>query len=186
MSDEPQLTPEQVAEALPDILRKAGGGSCVMLHDEDGRAKVTFYKPGTAHEVAEDRSFLFIFAMSQRPGAMRFFHELEHTFFPPRSPLNEQFAMLFVYWQDLMFMGCRVPMDMQPCTSLTAQRTEMRIADGVPTMMGGGDVFRFPVNGPNVFTLENMPGSKVYQGMAAAEEMLKDEKMELNKEYEQE
>jgi len=178
----PMLDPGDVARALPRILEEAGDGAGVMMHDDDdGLTMVTLYQPGKLRALLDD-DHMFVFSMSQRPGALRFFHELERTFFPPGSELNMKYSMLYVNWSHMTWIGARIPVEMRRCAEITADRTDMRIADGVPTMFGGGVVVRFPLDGPLVYTLENGCGSKVYDGMGAAEEARKDEMMELNKE----
>ena len=180
----PRITPEQLADALPELLKSMGNGSALLMHDDDGQAMVTAYKPNNIGDLIEE-GFLYITAMALRPGALRFYHELEHTFFPPRSPLNMEFSAFHMLWQDMYWIGCRIPIQKRDCAEIIARKTGMHIADGIPTIVTGGSFAKFPLDGPTVFTLENAKGSKVYEGMAAAEEMRKDEMMELNKEKRQ-
>jgi hypothetical protein len=181
VSDLPTLDPEEFASVLPEVLKKAGDGAGVMMHDDDGRPMVSLYEPGKLVELLDDE-YLFVFSMSIRPGALRFMHELEHTFFPPGTELNMKYSLIYVNWSQMMWIGVRIPLEMRTCADVTARRTGMRVANGVPTMIGGGGIIQFPLNGPHVYTLENESGSKVYDGQNAAEEMRKDEIMELNKE----
>jgi hypothetical protein len=175
---------DEIMRALPEILEEAGNGAGVMMHDDDGLPMVTLYPPKNLPELLDDEH-LFIFSMSQRPGALRFFHELEHTFFAPGTELNMKYSMLYVNWSDMMWIGVRIPISMKNCADITANRTGMHVSDGIPTIISGGGVCQFPLNGQHVYTLENAKGSKVYDGMSAAEEMRKDELIEINKEYRQ-
>jgi len=186
MSDLPIFNPEELAKALPEILEKMGDGSGVMMHDDaEGKSMVSFYKPDKLHELLDDEH-MFIFSMSIRPGSLRFFHEMEHTFFMPGTELNAKYSIVYVNWSEMTWIGARIPISMQACAHVTAKRTGMRVADGVPTMIGGDGFIQFPLNGPHVYALENASGSKVYESMGAAEEMRKEEIEELSKEYEDE
>jgi hypothetical protein len=56
----------------------------------------------------------------------------------------------------------------------------MRIADGVPVMLGGVEGKPFPANGENVFTLENAPGHPVYgNNPESYRQMMQSEEEEL-------
>ena len=51
----------------------------------------------------------------------------------------------------------------------------MRVAEGVPMMLSSKGKVRFPLSGKNVFTLENARGSRIYDGVKAQKELLREE-----------
>lgn len=107
---------EQLANELPAFLEAQGEGATVLLADDDlGRTRIEFFPPGKASPLCDDKSFVFVVSMIFRPGSCRFFHELEHTFFPPQSPLNREFSVLHSYWSGMLWMGCRIPVGRLEC-----------------------------------------------------------------------
>lgn len=114
--------------------------------------------------IADDKSRLFIVTMMTRPGAGVFLVDLEYHHYPPGSPKNHDFQMIVSVWSDMEWATIHVPIEHKELVEEVAKRNGMRLADGVPTLLGNGAPEVFPVNGDNVFTLENVADSPVYKG----------------------
>lgn len=127
---------------------------------------------------ASDPSKLAIIAMLSRPGVRRFAMTLEHRYYPPDTPANDDFQLFISKWAGMAFVIMVIPIEHRPRVEEVARESQLRVADGVPTMVETDGLHPFFVNGPNAFSLENMSGSPVYKG--GAEEMLKAEDAELD------
>ena len=54
---------DDFVKMMPEVLRKMGSGSGVLLHDEDGLAKATWLKPGAAQKLVQPEFFFVPVAM---------------------------------------------------------------------------------------------------------------------------
>lgn len=128
--------------------------------------------------LSDDKSRLFVVAMMSRPGAGIFVVDLEYNHFPPGSPKNEEFQMVISKWQGMSWMTIHVPIEYRGLVEEVAARNEMRLGDGIPTILGGTNgPQQFPVRGDNVFTLENAPNSPIYKG--GEREVLKEQQRKI-------
>jgi hypothetical protein len=109
----------------------------------------------------------FIVSWAGRPGAQTFMTKLEYEHFTPGGPLNVEYEFYAVLWQDIPFHVCSIPMSKRALAEKVAKETHMRIADGYPNLLGGGQQLRFPIHGNNVWSLENEADSPVYKGQGA-------------------
>lgn len=116
--------------------------------------------------LSKDEDKLFIVCMGGRPGIQLFFTDLEYNHFIPGTPINDRFNVLLEKWEGMAWVVIEVPMKYQSLVSEVAERNGMRIADGIPMILGE-DVSAFPLKGDNVFTLENAPDSVIYKGAEA-------------------
>ncbi len=105
-----------------------------------------------------------------RPGFNLFSSLLEYKFFTPSTTSNELFILTVYKWggdkdMPMMWSIISVPSEFKSQAESIAKLTGMRIADGVPTIMGGDKKMKqMPLNFPNVFTIKNGPQSDVYKG----------------------
>lgn len=111
---------------------------------------------------------LTLVSHAARPGIARFWMTLEHTFFKPDTPANDEFEIVFVEWPDpapsILWAIAVLPWSLFGVVKTeTAPSAGMRIADGVPTTFDStGKMERFPLDHPHVWGVENLPGSPVY------------------------
>ena len=98
-----------------------------------------------------------------RPGVADCFTMLEHTYFKPGSAENELYKFRVFTWMDIFWGIVSIPYSMRGLMDCAAQVNGLRIAIGVPMMLMAGGVYAFPVNGPRVFTFENLPGHPIYK-----------------------
>ena len=99
-----------------------------------------------------------------RIGVNAFSVFLEFRHFTPRDPaLNAKYEYALVKAPDgIVFFLILVPQSYRPVVDALLVELKLRLADGVPHILGNGKAWHFPVVKPNVFTLENLEGSFVY------------------------
>lgn len=117
----------------------------------------------------EDGSRLHLIVDINRIGAKLFNVKMEYTYFAPRSGKNYLFEMVIIKWPHLKNMPppfvwtvCSFPIEFKPQAEAVAKECGLRLADGIPTVFDGEGAHHFPMNGPTVFTLENVTGHRVY------------------------
>lgn len=103
---------------------------------------------------------------TERIGVQSFCVYLELRRFPPGTPLNQEYQLGFVQWEDLVWTLLVIPRcKLYQADELLAQ-LGLRRADGVPHLMvlseGGLRQAHFPIDRPNMFTIENIPGHFAY------------------------
>jgi hypothetical protein len=113
---------------------------------------------------AADQSRLFLVSILDRIGVQGFSTELEWTHFSPRGSPNDLFDIDLVKWPDpdMVFIVISIPADYRPQAEALAEKWSLRIANGVPLVLTVGRQEWFPIQGPNVWTLENRTGWKGY------------------------
>ena len=109
-----------------------------------------------------DRTRIFYALMLSRSGAEGCLSDLEHTHYSPGTPRNELFTLVLLTWGDLVWALIGIPQSDKEFMARAAAANGLRVADGVPHIVDGYGIHRFPAHGPNVFTLENVSGHPVY------------------------
>jgi hypothetical protein len=134
-------------------------------------------------EMVQDQSYVYIVTMlfPPRPGGMLFSTKLEYEHYRPLTPANRDFVPLKIRWpedEEMHWWVIRIPAkDFAIAKTVAAEcPIKMRIADGIPHILGGPHgVRRFPLDGPNVFSLENA------EPVGAVQSLLEKEKAEVEK-----
>lgn len=99
-------------------------------------------------------------ALLMRPGLNAWIVEIEYTMFKPDTDANDGFHLAYVAWPD----DCPVPY----CVATFEERAQ-EFAESIlwkhglrkvnkgftQVVLGGGKAERFPIEGPNIFFLEN-------------------------------
>ncbi len=70
---------------------------------------------------------------------------------------------------DMPYVIMFFPSIVMPAVDQLAPACDMKLVHAVPVLLGNGPPAQFPISGPSVFRLENMPGSKVYAGALSVE-----------------
>lgn len=125
--------------------------------------------------LAQQTDRLFLVCMLLRPGVATFTTRLEFEHFPPLTAANAELDLYTVEWSDLPWAVISIPKTKRHLAEEVAEQCGLRIADGIPWVIGGDGDQHFPLHGPNVFTMENVRESKVYDGIQQAEEMKQDD-----------
>ena len=107
-----------------------------------------------------------------RPGVSECITLLEHKHYQPKTPRNELFIMRLIDWNDIMWVIISIPIEEKNLMEAVADECGLRIADGIPTMISGGGVERFPISNERIFTLENKSGHLVYRNDPVINEVL--------------
>jgi hypothetical protein len=118
-------------------------------------------------KISRDPNYVWLAVMVSRPGAQWFMRHLELKFYRPETPRNRLLDMILLKWPDdmpMLWAICRIPMSEKQNLYDAAKATGMRVGDGIPQMFGGNGIEKFPLDGPNVFTLENSRESILYSG----------------------
>ena len=101
----------------------------------------------------------------RRAGVLLFMVRLEYLHFPPGTESNNDFQLLMIKWEDMVWAAIRIPKEKMEIAKTVAEETGIRIADGIPTVISTTRSQQIvPGNAMNVFALENIPGHPVYKG----------------------
>ena len=98
----------------------------------------------------------------RRPGAILFLTLTEHMFFNPTTPEQDDFLLLNLAWEEMIFYVFSVPSKYRSDLEDLAPKCGVRIADGIPSLYTPDGLRSFPVFGKNCFNLENIKGHPVY------------------------
>jgi len=109
-------------------------------------------------KIIRDEKFIFLVGMifPPRPGVMPFLTQLEHNYFPPGTKKNNEFIMVISAWKDVNWVIAGIPKEYMEKAKRIADSFRLKIIDGIPYMVIEGELISFPINGKNVFTLENV------------------------------
>lgn len=164
----------------------------------DGLADLTPIDSSIFDRFNDQTHTLFIVCMIPRSGGAQFFSHLEHTYYPPGTPANDDFQMMFHHWEGRPWIIGSIPLRDRAKADASAAATKMRLADGYPMIVdypwaGPGVVgqinvreekvrgrftirSRFPLHSRRTFTLENqhVGTGPVMSGVMIGEQPLDD------------
>jgi len=126
----------------------------------------------------KDTSKLHLIVDMGRIGAKLFNVKMEYTHFAPRSGKNNLFEFALMRWPDpqsFLWAIASFPIEYRPQAEAIAKECGLRLADGIPTIFDHKGAHQFPLEGPTVFTLENITGHQVYGNDKNAVDRLKKE-----------
>lgn len=127
----------------------------------------TFVPLSYIQQFANDPDWVVLVSEIARPGVQLFATKVEHMLFPPDSPTNGYFNLGAYQWDAGMgmpFMVLFFPSIKTEEAKGIARECDLHFTDGVPTIFGDNKMETFPLSGPSVFRMENLPDSKVYAG----------------------
>ena len=101
-----------------------------------------------------------------RPGFADCIQMLEHMHFAPGTLRNDRFHMRVINWEGIIWGIVSIPTAEKELMERIAQVNGLRIANGIPVMLSGGGMHKFPVESKNLFVLENVSGHPVYCNQA--------------------
>lgn len=126
----------------------------------------------------QNESFIHYVSHASRPGIGECLTLLEFRDYKPGTPRNDLFIMRIIEWEGLTYIAVSIPIDEKHLMEKAVEETDLKIADGVPTMMGGGEVNHFPMCNKRVFTLENTSGHPVYRNDPEVNDALRESESE--------
>lgn len=104
----------------------------------------------------------------RRIGVLAFITFLEYRHFPPK-PFNDDFQMALVRWEMMEYAVVVIPRAKEDLARVILKELGLRIADGIPRCISSTGTCSFPIDLPNVFTIENVPGHFAYKNDPALE-----------------
>jgi hypothetical protein len=117
-------------------------------------------------EFVKDERWMHLIGMliPPRPGVTEFMTTLEYTHFIPGTDRNELFQLRIWQWMDIAWVIVTIPRDDEEKARTVAKQAGLRLAPAFPVSVDpDGNMVMFPVQGENVFTLENQRGHPVYK-----------------------
>lgn len=128
-----------------------------------GDGEYSYETEETFSAFAENDRLTHYVCIHSRPGFEELSTKLEHTHYKPLTIRNELMHMRALLWNDVLWYVLSMPSIEKHLLENMAGLCGMRIANGVPMMIGRNCREQFPISGKNVFTLENISGHPVYQ-----------------------
>jgi len=99
----------------------------------------------------------------RRIGALSLLVFLEHRHFTPVPVPREDFQLLDIHWEGMRLALVIIPADKRSLADALIAELGLLAADGVPHVIDSAGAKHFPVDLPNLFTLENIDGHFVYR-----------------------
>ncbi len=129
-----------------------------------------------------DRVYFIGMFIPRRPGVELFATRLKYEHFPPWTDKNEDYVLRIINWQDMIWIIIDIPGECIEVARKIAEESGIKFADGVPTAISSEGRVQFPLDGENVFTMENLPQHRVYNNiMVEAEALLAEEDAQIDK-----
>jgi|SRR6516225_3740662 hypothetical protein len=135
----------------------------VMMEERDGSVYAEPCDSYIPLEVlAGDRNVFYVIGACFRPGVVVFATRLEHEHYRPGSGKNCKYRLVIVNWPldewKIHWYVVGFPIEDRHTAEALAKECGLRFADGVPCMLSQGKHEFFPMDGPNVYNLENIEG----------------------------
>jgi len=151
-----------------------------------GNATKELFEDATLDDVAEfvkdPRNVHYIgMLVPPRPGFRLFITRLEYEHYVPDTVRNELLKLAIIDWESMIWAMVSIPKKEVPLAEKIAGECGLRIVNGVPTFIDKTGISQFPVNEPNLFTLENIPGHQIYgQNQTRFLEIIEGESRKVN------
>jgi len=168
---------------LSKIMDEMPDGYSVILASKEGKMMVFQYPPDKLKELIEKIGAMMVYGMQSRPGVRYFIHHVEHTYFPPDTPKNDEYVFGMMKWEDMIWIFLVVPLDFEEKVRDSADKAGLVVKQGVATMISSDGIKSFPVEGDTIFSVENKRGSEVYGGPGAEQDLYVEETMRIRKEF---
>src|SRR5215211_2269527 len=110
-----------------------------------------------------DGSKTALIVEQRRIGGRSFIVFLEHRYFAPGTPRNEDFQLLRIVWMEAVWYVALIPTAVVSIADELAKSLGLRRADGTPLCISSQGTERFPIDAPNAWTMENVPGHFAYR-----------------------
>lgn len=143
------------------------GGLCMELIEGLivvlGDGQYSYESEDVFVDFAANERLIHYACMAKRPGFEELSTKLEHTHYKPLTARNELMSMRAFLWNGVLWYVISIPSEERHLLENMAGSYGMRVANGVPMMLGHNCRMHFPIHGKNVFTLENVSGHPVYR-----------------------
>lgn len=140
-------------DELTEIINNLPPGVAIELVQDDDHHVVVPMKLAEFVKRADDPDWFHVVMYAGREGGPEWCEYVEHRYFPPCTPENDNFKWQCIQWTGLPWIIISIPFNKRHLAYEAAEQTNMRIADGVPFDVGRQEFF--PMCSPRVFHLEN-------------------------------
>jgi hypothetical protein len=187
-------------DLIKEMLKTMPDNRGVSLQQAGDDMHVHTVTPEDLKKLGDDPSLFHVIFMFDRPGANYFANYLEFTYFPPDGPLNKELQYRAYRWHGMLWAIISIPVEKQDLCYETAEVTKMRLANGIPCMMGAAPLMAlgatredgkiedscefFPLRSASAFTLENVKGDVMYEGKGGEQDAKHSEEYKLEKLWE--
>lgn len=112
----------------------------------------------------EDPKYIHFVGMVSppRPGVQMCFIELEHTYYKPGTKKNDDFMIMMIKWQNMMWAIVSIPAEERYLMEEVANRCGLKIINSVPAILSKNGIEYFPISNERVFYFENKRGHPIY------------------------
>lgn len=112
--------------------------------------------------IRPDQTGFIVMLSPRRLGALAFIVFLEYRHFPP-TPVNDEFQFALMNWEGMRLGLVLIPTAKRGLADAIMSELGLRAANGVPHVISSTGSVHFPIDLPNVFTIENIAGHFVYK-----------------------
>jgi hypothetical protein len=185
-----EIQSDQIGDILDAIPENHG----ILFTKKDADMLLWGIKPEALNNVPKD--YIHCVGLATRPFVKYFCTYLEHVHFTPGEPINDEYQFRMIRWQGLVWTVCSIPLSKKHLCYEVAKEAKLKLANGIPFKTGiilgarrpeltktiPSELIKwFPINGENVFTLENLDGNPIYEGMGGKQDVEAEENLKLQK-----
>ena len=102
----------------------------------NGDFKLTKVNSEDFKELADNPNLFHIIYQCLRPGVGYFSNYLEHKYFPPETPSNDDFQFINYKWIGFVWGVVSIPIEKKDLAYEAAEVSKLRIANGIPMRCG--------------------------------------------------
>jgi hypothetical protein len=113
-----------------------------------------------------------LIGMNGRVGVRSFMVFFEHRYFPPGTSWNSDFEYFLVKWEMFLWEICIFPNGRLAKADALLAKLGLHRSDGVPMILDSEGKHSFPIQLPNIYTLENVRGHFIYENNATGKTAL--------------
>jgi hypothetical protein len=100
-----------------------------MIHEESMEEFVA--------RVTETDGKVHLVGISDRPGLLSLLATIEYNWYPPWTIRNDLFEYRMIKWESILWKVASFPRDRLRSVRVLVETLRLRIADGIPTILGG-------------------------------------------------
>jgi hypothetical protein len=183
-----KIQDDQVGDILESIPENHG----VLFEKKDADILIWGIKPENLNNISKD--YIHCVGLTTRPFVKYFCAYLEYVHFTPDTPANDEYQFRMIRWQGFMWAICSIPLSKKHFCYEVAKEAKLKLANGIPFKTGiilGARrpektkeipielIKWFPINGDNVFTLENLDGNPIYEGIGGRQDVEAEENLKF-------
>ena len=116
-------------------------------------------------QFTSDNNYISFVGMEnpRRFGVLLFHTAIEMKCFIPGTPLNELFQIHKLKWNDIIYSVITIPNKYMDEAMMIAEKSHLRISNGIITMMTKDGIELFPLKTKNVYSFQNKIESNPFE-----------------------